>query len=230
MISGNMKNARIVPSTPRVCSLDVECAATGRGHDDLSPCRISLVNDKCEVLLDVVINTSNLLSPLTPITGLTAQDLRKGISLEQGLEQLYKLLSSKTTLVGQFIEQDCRWCGLVSGVHYEKLVDLSMCLRIWTHQLNRFLYFSLDRAAYGLLGVESAFPHCPIRDATMSMQIYQQYVKTEELDLAKRILQNCRKLKLFPRRVKPILTADVCCGKFNKKYCTCHQKATCIAN
>jgi len=217
-----------MPSTLMVCSLDVECAATGRGHDDLSPCRISLVNEKYEVLLDVVINTSNLYSPLTPLTGLTAQDLRKGISLKQGLEQLHKLLTSKTTLVGQFIRQDCSWCSLVKGVHYEKLIDLSQCLRIWAHQLNRFLYFSLDRAAYGLLGVESAFPHCPVRDATVSMQIYQQYVKTGELDLAKRILQNCLKLRLFPRRVKPRLISDVCCGKFNRKYCTCHQRDTCV--
>jgi len=223
-----MKKNRTIPSVPRVCSLDVECAAIGRGHDDLSPCRISLVNDKCEVLLDVVINTDNLYSPLTPLTGLTANDLRKGISLEKGLNQLYKLLTSKTILVGQFIRQDCSWCSLVKGVHYEKLVDLSQCLKIWAQQLNRFLYFSLDRAAYGLLGVESAFPHCPVRDATVSMQIYEQYIKTGELKLAKRILQNCLNLRLFPKRVKPRLMANVCCGKFNRKYCTCHQKATCV--
>jgi len=227
MISGLIRKETSSGCTPRVCSLDVECAAIGRGHDDLSPCRISLVDEKCQVLLDVVINTDNLHSPLTPVTGLTANDLRKGITLKQGLEQLYKLLTSKTTLVGQFIGQDCFWCSLVEGVHYEKLVDLSQCLRIWAVKLNRFLYFSLDRAAYGLLGVESAFPHCPVRDATVSIQIYQQYVKTGELELAKRILQNCLRLRLFPRRVKPRLMS-VCCGKFNKKYCTCHQRATCV--
>jgi len=218
-----MKKKTTVHSAPRVCSFDVKCAATGRGHDDLSPCRISLVNDKCKVLLDVIINTDNIYSPITPLTGLTVDALRNDILLGQGLNQFYKLLTSKTILVGQFIMQDCSWCSLVKGVHFEWWVNLSQCLKIWTHQLNRFLYSSLDRAAYGLLGVESAFPHCPVWDAAVAMQIYHQYVKTRQLELAKRILLNCFQLRLFPRRVKPRLIADLCCGKFNIKYCTCNQ-------
>lgn len=209
-------------------SLDVECAATGRGHDDLSPCRISLVNVKQEVLLDVVINTKNLYSPLTPLTGLTIEEIEQGISLELGLKRLHALLHDKVVLVGQLIDQDCSWCQLVQGIHYKRVIDLSELTKLWQHSLHRYLYFSLDRAAYALLNIQSEYPHCPVRDATMSIRIFNEWCNSpEQLQIARNVLRNASELKLFPRRKKPKLPDDVCIGKFNRKLCTCHQKQTC---
>lgn len=40
-------------------SIDVECVATGKGHSDLSPCWVAVVNSSIEVLVNVVIKVEN---------------------------------------------------------------------------------------------------------------------------------------------------------------------------
>ena len=34
----------------RVLSVDVECVATSRTHEDRSPCSVAIVDDKCQII------------------------------------------------------------------------------------------------------------------------------------------------------------------------------------
>lgn len=60
-------------------AIDVECAATGKGHNDRAPCRIAAVDENEETILNVVVKVDDMFSPMTKITGLTREDIAGGV-------------------------------------------------------------------------------------------------------------------------------------------------------
>ena len=114
-----------------IMSVDVECVATGYGHNDHSVCRVAVVDENERVLLNEYVKPEGrIASYLTPITGVREGDLDDARSLETVLTQVYALLSPDVTLVGQKIAGDigchrsCRSvCRLQSALQeYELLL------------------------------------------------------------------------------------------------------------
>ncbi|GIQ89437.1 hypothetical protein KIPB_011904, partial [Kipferlia bialata] len=87
-------------------------------------------------------------------------------------------------------------------------------------------YFSLFQAAYGLLGkyIQEA-THSPVEDATVSMQIYREWVMTGSTQKARTKLTKMRNERLFPRRpANPLHIDGVCGAKYRPEKCICGQK------
>jgi len=94
-------------------SVDVECAATGRGHNDRAPCRIGAVDETGMAIFDRAVKVPGLFNPLTAITGMTTAMIEKGMELEAAVEELRKkCLGPKVVLVGQAIYKDIQWLSL----------------------------------------------------------------------------------------------------------------------
>jgi len=75
------KSLAALSLSPKILALDVECAATGPGHNDRAPCRIAVVNDELETIFDVVVKVEpECFSPMTAITGLTRDEIARGVS------------------------------------------------------------------------------------------------------------------------------------------------------
>ena len=72
-----------------VLSVDVEAAATGTGHNDRAPVWVAVVDGAGAVLLDRKIRVEGLASPLTAVTGLTAEEIAEGEPFEQVLAEVH---------------------------------------------------------------------------------------------------------------------------------------------
>ena len=70
--------------------IDVECAATGFRHDDRAPCRCAIVSWNGQTLLDVAIQVPGLVSPLTYVTSMTAEQMYYGYPLEEVREMVHR--------------------------------------------------------------------------------------------------------------------------------------------
>ena len=108
-----------------VFSFDVECAATGIGHNDRSPCRIAVVDGNGRTLYDKAICTKNLYDPLTKLTGMTREEIASGVPFEEARSELIRIIGSRACLVGQRIQGDIEWMQLQQGVHFSKYVDIA---------------------------------------------------------------------------------------------------------
>jgi DNA polymerase III epsilon subunit-like protein len=72
----------------RILSVDVECVATGYGHDNRSPCSVAIVDDKCQIIFSSLIKPiEKVVSDLYVSTGLRIKDLDQAPSLEEVLQQ-----------------------------------------------------------------------------------------------------------------------------------------------
>lgn len=79
----------------RLLSIDVECVATGFGHDARSPCSVAIVNDRCEILFQSLIKpTDNVISDLFPLSGVRIKDLENAPILDDVLKQVTKQSNS----------------------------------------------------------------------------------------------------------------------------------------
>lgn len=63
-------------------AVDVECAATGKGHNDRAPCSIAAVDKRGRTVFfrTVKVDEEVLFSPMTKITGLTREEIAEGVS------------------------------------------------------------------------------------------------------------------------------------------------------
>ena len=133
-----------------VC-IDVECAAIGMGHFDLSPCRIAMVDYHGTVLFDEITKVPNITDPLIEFTGLTKEDINdKGIALKEALDKLHTLLSvmqskykNGITIIGQSPINDIVWVKLQKKKHYSRFIDLATMFRSgkYFYSLRRELNF-----------------------------------------------------------------------------------------
>lgn len=115
---------------PNLFAIDVECVATGLGHNDRDVCSIAVVDGSLEVVLFVTVKPEKeIKSYLTPITGFNAGDLDDGIPLEEALEKLYSLLTPDSIIIGQAPQNDIRWTKLEKGKHYAEVVDIAQLFK-----------------------------------------------------------------------------------------------------
>lgn len=212
----------------RHISVDVECVATGLGHNDRAPCRIAAVDDKEAVLLDVIVRVpGDIVSTLEPITGLNETQVRNGVDLEDALAQLRTFLGPYVVLVGQSISHDIFWLNLEQGVDYAYDVDLAECFRTWNDKYKGWNYFSLRRTAWGLLGVEfeeNSF-HDPKQDALLSIQLFNAFVKPGVHRQGAKTLTKMLYSRDFPKSLNKNKTHidGVCGSAFNPRECICGQ-------
>ena len=217
-------------------SLDVECVATGKGHNDRFPCWVALVDDKQKVLLDAIIKPSTTyVSPLTSITGLTMEHISKrGETFKTVRNRLLGFLGPKVILVGQKPQKDIAWMELKRGVHFAAYVDLSEKFRVWNPRYSNYMYFSLAKAAYGLLGkrMHGSDAHSPVTDAEVSMELFEKFVKNKsKTAAAKTKLKLMTFRRMFPQSLmasaRPKSIDGVCMNAFNAKECFCGQPLQC---
>eukprot|EP00056_Hartaetosiga_gracilis_P022368 m.29851 g.29851 ORF g.29851 m.29851 type:complete len:221 (+) comp9605_c0_seq1:126-788(+) len=217
----------------RLMSVDVECVANGRGHNDRCVAHVAVVDGESEeVVLDVKIRqTEEVFSYLEPITGLTAADFNESnpdnniISMDELHVILKDILGDDVLLVGQGIDSDINWLSLRQGVHFEEKRDLAQDFKAFNPKYGRYNFHSLQATAETLLGVNMAGSHNPAIDAIVSIQLYKKFVRPGN----KRTMKEAHK-KLIRTRNRPSVAKQldyqcdgVCMAKFFKKKCICGQ-------
>jgi len=165
-------------------SIDVECVASGIQHTDRVVAQISLVRGDGEVLLNIYVKpTMPVVSYITPLTGLTAELIEeKGIELETALTELRRHLPREATLVGQGIDNDVRWLGLVQGEDFAGMIDLATVWCTWNHTYNSWSVFSQEHLAKVLLGEDYAgTAHNAVDDAVKAVKLFRIHQQLAEL-------------------------------------------------
>ncbi|CAK9090195.1 unnamed protein product [Durusdinium trenchii] len=160
----------------KVFCVDVECVAIGRSHDisARSPCSVALVNGQEEVLLKEIIKPEKpIISCLTPLTGVTKADLDKGISLNEAVAKLKRLLPADAVLVGQSCASDIEWMMLEKGVDFAEVVDLGEIFKGYNARYGNYSVHSLQHEARVLLGKTARGAHDPAWDAQVSVALYK---------------------------------------------------------
>ena len=213
-------------------SIDVEAAATGRGHNDRAPCRVAIVDRLERTLYHTIIQVPNLYSPLTELTGLTANEIRRGCTLDQALRDVRSFLGPNVVIVGQRPQGDVKWLQLMEGVDFKRMIDLAECFKMWNSYYGTYSYFSLAKTAYCLLGIvmqQAGTSHDPVEDAKISIRIYNRFVAPGSSHEA-RASEKLKKMMLakgFPSclmgKNRNIPIDGVCSHKFNASRCFCGQ-------
>lgn len=178
-------------------------------------------------------NVEGMVSPLTKVTGLTADQINNGVDLGDALETVRTVLSklgANVVLVGQKPQSDIKWCQLQEGVHFKRFVDISEDFKVWNPKYGNYNYFSLAKEAFGIFGVKmhGVETHSPLIDAQISMRLFTEIVRhPSKLATAKSRLDTMTRRKLFPRELMANYASkniDGVCGyAFDPKKCTCGQ-------
>jgi hypothetical protein len=184
-------------------------------------------------LLNIVVDVPQLVSPMTSITGLTAEQIHSGMPLTDALHAVHTLLrslGSNVVLVGQKPQGDIDWLRLEQGVHYEKQIDLAEEFRCWNAKYNSWNYFSLAKEAFALLNVQmhGNESHSPLVDAQISMRLYNEFVcDPKRLKKAVAKLHRMTIYRGFPLELmagNQVKNIDGVCGyAFDPSKCTCNQ-------
>lgn len=99
------------------------------------PGRIAVVDSDGTVLADILVqppqNGAGVVSYLTPLTGLTAELClgKDAKPLDEAVGIVKGLLPPNAVLVGQTIDHDVEWLGLVPGRDFGRMVDISEIFR-----------------------------------------------------------------------------------------------------
>lgn len=160
----------------RYYSIDVECVASGPCHNDRVVSQISLVRGDGVVLLDLYVKPNvPVISYITPLTGLTSEMLEeRGVPLETALAELLRRLPRYATLVGQGIENDVRWLGLMQGVDFEGMLDLATLWSVWNPKFQSWSVFSQEHLSKVLLGENIAGgAHNAVDDAIKAVKLFR---------------------------------------------------------
>lgn len=204
--------------------IDVECAATGWRHDDRAPCRCAVVSWNGKTLLDVAIQVPGLVSPLTSVTGMTAEQIYYGYQLEAVREMVREICGPRAILVGQSVEHDVKWLGLRRNMDYASIIDTAQVFTCIPPGSKTLRMFSLEHSAAGLLGVRiQAEGHCPVEDARISVKLLLDKGSTHaRVESSRAILGKLFVDKQLGQRQRPPPRIDgVCMGKWSRM-CTCH--------
>ena len=92
-----------------VFSLDVECVAVGKTHmsNDIAPAKFALVDSQGKtVCVQYIRPEKRIVSYLTPLSGVRAEDLEGAVSLEEAVDILKSHLPKDAILVGQRVDTD----------------------------------------------------------------------------------------------------------------------------
>ena len=227
-----------VSSTPTVgdgvsgvsVAVNVDYAATGQGHLDRYPCRISVVTNDA-TLVDVLVSVEPLHSAMTPYTGVTAEEIRAaGVPLADAVAAVHAALTAaacggRVVLVGYNTTKLCGWLSLERGVHYSTAVDLVELTRTWNRRFGHWNFYSLAKICYAIFGEEAAMPNSLAR-ATSLYDVYALAFSAPfaVADLRKK-LQKLQYGKEFPDCLtsKPVVCDSVCVWAYNDGECICDQ-------
>lgn len=125
--------AKKLPSpASRYVSVDVECVATGPGHNDRAPCSVAIVDlDETELLNAFFRPALPIFSYLTELTGIQESDLLGCTeTLEDIRPMIEQCLGPDTVIVGQNPQGDVDWLNLKEGIDYHSLIDLSVVFEV----------------------------------------------------------------------------------------------------
>ncbi|KAK9764150.1 hypothetical protein K7432_008593 [Basidiobolus ranarum] len=208
-----------------VYSIDVECIATGRGHNDRAVCSVAVVDQNLQVVFERLVKPAlKIHNYLTPITGFTQGDLDCGESLEVVLRDLYTFLPKNSIIIGQAIDGDLTWLRLQQGVHFKGRVDLAQEFASQHPVYGSIMYHSLAHTSRVLLGYEcfeSSGSHTAANDAIASMMLYNEYIVTNKIAQAKHILAIAsRPLPSIAKRMN-YRCDDVCMAAYMPRLCFC---------
>jgi DNA polymerase III epsilon subunit-like protein len=215
----------------RIFSLDLECVATGRGHNDRAPCWVALVGLDGTVHVDKVVKCSNIFSPLTAITGLTKAQVLAGEDFEAVRNEVVKHLGGPdAVIVGQTVKGDIDWMKLEAGKHYGKFIDIADSFKTYNAKYGDYSHYSLAQEAWALLNykMHGANSHSPVVDCQIQLKLYTQFcLDSSKLSAARAKLQSLARLEGFPDFTKgslrPVIDG-VCHFKYNPRKCFCGQK------
>ena len=226
MIISCWLGAQDIPSLERTFSVDVECVATGRGHNDRSPVWVAMVDCHGTCVLNIQIAVENVFSYLTPVTGVRAGDIRDTVPLDEALARVHAALGPDVRLVGQSPKSDIDWLKLEQGTHYKDVVDLAQVFKyVDPYRQNRISMFSLMHEASVLLEANPEDAHDPEVDARWSMELYKRYALPgleKERAKASQMLAAIRPPKSVAKQLN--YNCDgVCMAKFYKAKCFCGQ-------
>ena len=225
MISSSPRPHLLLAAMPNCVALDIECAATGKGHNDLQPCWVVVVNEKLEEILNIKVRVPRLYSPMTEFTGMTKFEIENApYSLDEAIAKVKEVIDASTTIVGQAVYNDIGWLGLVQGIDFKDSVGIEEYFKKYNRKYGNYNYHSLYNTAYGLLNI-SMHPnghHSPVEDCVVSMKLFSKYDTAGKREEAATKLQLMVFRKQFPKRRQPNKDG-VCNGKYNAKLCTCGQ-------
>mmetsp|Transcript_33126 Transcript_33126/g.102864 ORF Transcript_33126/g.102864 Transcript_33126/m.102864 type:complete len:225 (-) Transcript_33126:20-694(-) len=217
-----------VPDYPleKVFCIDVECVAVGRTHElsSRAPCSVALVDGHGTVLYATAIAPdSPVVSCLTPITGVTAEDLASGVPLAEAVAELRRRLPKDAILVGQQPDGDVAWMQLERGVDFADSLDIAEIYRGFNPRYGNFSYHSLQHEAQVLLGrPPPQGAHDPAWDAQVSVELYEK-ARTASPEVLGQMRQELIRVRPAPSIAKlhNYVMDGVCMAKFMPKLCIC---------
>eukprot|EP00697_Spironema_sp_BW2_P015592 gnl/Spiro4/650_TR369_c0_g1_i1.p1 gnl/Spiro4/650_TR369_c0_g1~~gnl/Spiro4/650_TR369_c0_g1_i1.p1 ORF type:complete len:227 (+),score=36.01 gnl/Spiro4/650_TR369_c0_g1_i1:161-841(+) len=223
----------------RIVSMDVECIATGRGHNDRAVARVSICVDagggRVDTVLDIMVAPPDglrIVSYLTPLTGISAADYERtpGRSFAEAQAAVRRCLGPEVVLVGQSIQSDIGWLQLQAGRDYARCVDLAEVFKAYNPRYRSFNKFTLRHEATVLLDVGRRGDqyHCSVDDARSSVLLYLKYV-VDQPHLLEDAQQKLLKVRPEPSIAKQLgyTFEGVCLAAFMPKLCTCGQPVKC---
>jgi len=170
-------------------------------------------------------------SCLTPLTGLTAEHIAQGSSLDEALATLRAALPREAYLVGQNIRKDTEWLQLQEGIDFAGCIDLSGLTRVFNPRYSSYTHFGLDHVATAWLGeaLGEGEAHDAVGDAAKSMRVYRKYLQLSGADgggaAPEALAEAQRQLLAAPKApsfaVQHPTYEGVCQG--NRKTCKCGQ-------
>ena len=129
--------------------INVISIANGRTHNDRAVALVVVVDQDEEVKINKTIKQEKeVVSYITPLTGLRKGDLDRGEKLEDVIEEVQKLLGPDVVIVGQRItESDIDRMKLRKGIHYKESVELGEIFKTYNTRFNNYNYYSLKHEA-----------------------------------------------------------------------------------
>ena len=210
-----------------VFSLDVECVAVGKTHmtKDRAPVKFALVDSQGKTVCVQYIRPENrIVSYLTPVSGVRAEDLEGAVSLEEAIKILKSHLPKDAILVGQKVDSDITWMQLKQGEDFADIVDLSEVFKGYNARYGNYSYHSLLHEAGILLNLpdlDTVGEHDPAIDARLSVQLWEKVKsRPDQLQhMRQSLIRNRPKMSAAKRlnfRYK-----GVCMAKFYPAKCIC---------
>jgi hypothetical protein len=208
-----------------VVSLNVDYSATGKGHLDRAPCRVTLATGEI-VLVDEVLSVPGLYDTLSGYTQLSEAEVDAGRDLAEtaALVRAELVRMGKVMLVGHGLMRAMRSMQLVRGTHYDSALDLVDFLKTWNRRFGHWNYFALPKIAH-VMSLPSP-PGNSLERARTLLRVYEQLV-VDTLAPARCTaeLQRLQYGKLFPAEVatKPEAPTTVCVWAYDESNCFCGQ-------
>eukprot|EP00746_Dinoflagellata_sp_MGD_P155691 gnl/MRDRNA2_/MRDRNA2_85509_c0_seq1.p1 gnl/MRDRNA2_/MRDRNA2_85509_c0~~gnl/MRDRNA2_/MRDRNA2_85509_c0_seq1.p1 ORF type:complete len:259 (+),score=2.48 gnl/MRDRNA2_/MRDRNA2_85509_c0_seq1:1-777(+) len=204
-------------------ALRVERIACGTSHNDRIVGQIVLIDQNERLVYQAFIRPSGpVVSYLERTTGLNKDIIETlGISLDDAITGLKKLIPSSATLVGQNIRHDVQSLKLLPGKDFSGMMDLLGLYRIWNPKSRTCSVWSQDRLATVLLGWTTDENYSAASDALKTMRLFQLFFQLQDDPREwNKAVHSLKTAPVFPsfEHLNPSYEG-VCLG--NRKICIC---------